>query len=794
MKKIKRQKNETSSKKFQEPIGISIAKAVYSAKKISERIIGYISYDIKFVKATYTGKTQRPAKITAIEKGIVGILLVDETVSFEKIGMILGLDVVNDKAEKTILRSAIDTLLSFNAIEGDDSCIALTEDGRVYADKGERPDTYSKSFDILVDTQHPTWLNIKNCIGENIKAIEEINTPCDDLGLDLEQIKSYAEYQAQDVHYPQNRYLLESAIWHEGHKATYKIYVCFVQNVATDEVRAFVYDDKLKGLNKLFAEEINKDEALKSELFSNCIRIECENDEETEMLEGEAVEIAKAEIPIELKEAEEQMIQEEEDAENIKDRIITEKQSVSVLKTQDKDRLRKKALYDSLSFEVELQKIFNEDNPDEIWIISPWIRGTKNKKNPERSKRSVFVEERGPLIEKFLEDENKRVFIAYSAPSIDRLGKVKLNDDGFPILNIDDDVKAKIEILEDQYPNFFFVELPEFHVKNVIEVKDSQKVLFSGSFNVLSFSVSKNQTHIRREEMTLAHHSVAKNKYQSYQLEFAEIYAERIREQVAALDDSFASNYKNERLEYFLSIDNHEIQKLFLPIQELLEEKSLVNTIRELRQKLAKIEQELVAANMSGLNPKEKKRIESLLANMENEMQKNGIVDPSMFELLTNNKELLGKIHINPIFPERKKTYIQKPTTPTTKLVVEKKDNMDNVLDYEPKATIEGLALYIASLSHAFINRELRKTSLNAKLLSIIKNKNLVNLLEMVNVTTSRNTENAFDLVLGINGFLFKFPTLFNNRENFEYNHKRTNKRLTSVNPTNIESVIKKLS
>lgn len=289
MSKIKKQTKKVSTpKKVQEPIGTRIAKAVFGAKKISERIFGYISYDIKFVRAVYHGKTQRPAKITALEKGIVGILLVDETASFEKIGSILGLDVVNDKAEQSILRSAIETLRGFNAIEGDDSLIALTEGGHAYADKGERPDTYTKDFDIFVDTSHPSWYNIKNCIGDNVKKIEEINTPCDDLNLELDQIKAYAEQQAQDVHFPQNRYLLESATWNEGHEASYKVYVCFVQNVANSEdVRAFVYDENTEGLNSLIADQINQDEDLKSELLNSCIRLECENDEETTVLEAE---------------------------------------------------------------------------------------------------------------------------------------------------------------------------------------------------------------------------------------------------------------------------------------------------------------------------------------------------------------------------------------------------------------------------------------------------------------------------------------------------------------------------
>lgn len=607
MSKIKKHTKKVSTpKKVQEPIGTRIAKAVFGAKKISERIFGYISYDIKFVRAVYHGKTQRPAKITALEKGIVGILLVDETASFEKIGSILGLDVVNDKAEQSILRSAIETLRGFNAIEGDDSLIALTEGGHAYADKGERPDTYTKDFDIFVDSSHPSWYNIKNGIGDNVKKIEEINTPCDDLNLELDQIKAYAEQQAQDVHFPQNRYLLESATWNEGHEASYKVYVCFVQNVANSEdVRAFVYDENTEGLNSLIADQINQDEDLKSELLNSCIRLECENDEETTVLEGDAVEVAKAEITEELKQAEQKMIKEEEEGESseeVEDDVEDTTSNTSSAtkakapKISAKDRLHKKALYDSLSFEVELQKIFTEDNPDEIWLVSPWIR------------KGAFLHDRGPMIENFLRDENKRVFIAYSEPAT--------NNDGKPMMN--EEVEPGIKLLEEQYSNFFYVQLPEFHLKNVIEVKGDQKILFSGSFNVLSFSVSEQQTHVRREEMALAHHTVARKKYDDCQLEFAEIYAERIKKQIESLEPSEITNYKNEKLEYFLGIENAEIHKLFSPIEDMLEEKNIAIVQSQALKSLTTIGQQLVAAsNMGGLNAKDKKKLGIELASIE---------------------------------------------------------------------------------------------------------------------------------------------------------------------------------
>ena len=585
-------------KPINDSIGTRIAKAVFEAKKISERIFGYISYDIRFVKATYAGKTQRPAKITSIEKGIVGILLVDETASFEKIGLILGLDVVNDKAEQAILRSAIETLRGFNAIEGDDSCLALTDAGRNYADKGERPDTYSKTFDIYVDKNHSTWYNIKNCIGEYTTKIEEINTPCDDLKLTLDQIKNYAEYQAQDVHFPQNRYLLENALWSEGHEASYKVYVCFVQSVASsDEVRAFVYDENSNNLNQLMAEAINSNQELMAELLENCIKLECESDEETVILEGNDVEVAKSEISEDIKEAEKHLVKEEEESTQIPIETSPDNKAVETdHKSLEKDRLHKKALYDSLSFEIELQKIFNEDDPDEIWLISPWIR------------KSAFIHDRGPLIENFLKDDSKRVFIAYSEPAS--------NNDGKPMM--DEEVEPGIKLLAEQYPNFFYVQLPEFHLKNVIEVKGDQKILFSGSFNVLSFSVSEQQKHVRREEMTLAHHTVAKNKYADFQLEFAQIYAERIKKEIEVLDSSSISNYKNERLEYFSGIDNQEIQKIFSPIEDLLEEKNLSVVKSKIMKKLTTIGQQLVAAsNMGGLNAKDKKKIGTELSEVK---------------------------------------------------------------------------------------------------------------------------------------------------------------------------------
>ena len=791
MSKIKKQTKKVSTpKKVQEPIGTRIAKAVFGAKKISERIFGYISYDIKFVRAVYHGKTQRPAKITALEKGIVGILLVDETASFEKIGSILGLDVVNDKAEQSILRSAIETLRGFNAIEGDDSLIALTEGGHAYADKGERPDTYTKDFDIFVDSSHPSWYNIKNGIGDNVKKIEEINTPCDDLNLELDQIKAYAEQQAQDVHFPQNRYLLESATWNEGHEASYKVYVCFVQNVANSEdVRAFVYDENTEGLNSLIADQINQDEDLKSELLNSCIRLECENDEETTVLEGDAVEVAKAEITEELKQAEQKMIKEEEEGESseeVEDDVEDTTSNTSSAtkakapKISAKDRLHKKALYDSLSFEVELQKIFTEDDPDEIWLVSPWIR------------KGAFLHDRGPMIENFLRDENKRVFIAYSEPAT--------NNDGKPMM--DEEVEPGIKLLEEQYSNFFYVQLPEFHLKNVIEVKGDQKILFSGSFNVLSFSVSEQQTHVRREEMALAHHTVARKKYDDCQLEFAEIYAERIKKQIESLEPSEITNYKNEKLEYFLGIENAEIHKLFSPIEDMLEEKNIAIVQSQALKSLTTIGQQLVAAsNMGGLNAKDKKKLGIELASIEKTITEFSIDDPSTLERLNTTKELFEKIHLKQIFPSKSKipsqrqSPVRQPVSSSNTSGFSIDNKVLGIVNGEDPIDEKETLLLLLSLCYASSRRLISKGELQKKIKHIVMD--MPDMYSCLAVESSMNNEDATDLTIVVSNHSVKFRNLYlgATRSQYEQRVKTVNdgKRQTWVAPKNVESILANL-
>lgn len=595
----------------------------------------------------------------------------------------------------------------------------------------------------------------------------------------MEQIKQYAECQAQDVHFPQNRYILESAIWKEGHEASYKVYVCFVQSIASsEEVRALVFDENSNALNPIMSEQINSNPELLAELLENCIKFECEIDEETIVLEGDAVETAKSEISEDIKEAEKQLVLEEENAHKASLSDTSADSSQPTNTTNDKEKLHKKALYDSLSFELELHKIFNEDDPDEVWLISPWIR------------KGAFMHDRGPLIENFLKDENKRVFIAYSEPAS--------NNDGKPMM--DEEVEPGIKLLDEQYPNFFYVQLPEFHLKNVIEVKGDQKILFSGSFNVLSFSVSEEQKHVRREEMTLAHHTVAKNKYADFQLEFAEIYASRIRKEIENLELTSFSNYKNERLDYFLNIDNPEIHKLFSPIEDLLEEKILGCLKEKLYKNLAKIGQELVvASNMGGLNIKDKKRYKTSLESISKELLYNSIDDPSTMELLENNLLLIDAVPEKKIFPGKVQKARQITNNNKRNNVVAVNSSINDfatsVIDGPNPQNKDELDKHLLALFYCSTRRLINK---NALVHTYLKNYvvNYSRLYDGLMIESSSN-EGLYDITFIVSNHSFKFRNLMFSaslREKWSsfIKYNNTERRLTFVTTQSVESLLTK--
>lgn len=137
--------------------------------------------------------------------------------------------------------------------------------------------------------------------------------------------------------------------------------------------------------------------------------------------------------------------------------------------------------------------------------------------------------------------------------------------------------------------------------------------------------------------------------------------------------------------------------RYYLPIVELLEEKKYQGIVSSIRKRLTTIGQQLVAlANTIGVNSKKKIELKKELDIIEKDMNTNSVDDPSLAELLSNNKQLLEHVKEQKIFPGRKEGFKgnnpqQRQTSPRTIGAVQQSD----ILSEDPEATKNGLSLYL---------------------------------------------------------------------------------------------------
>lgn len=554
--KSKLQKADSDRKEMiEETLDQRLNRVIEKNKAISELIIGYIPYTLKFVAQSYKGVTNKPEKISAFEKAVVGIISIDGQTSLSNIGKILGLDLEHDIAEQKMIRSAIDSMIRYNLIQGDESAYFITEQGKEFASHGERMKSFSSDFELWYLNNNHSFPGLRDCISpDDIQAISESDFFKEDeslLTLTFEEIKELSEYQASNMQSSKERFILQNATPLNHNYYKYDLTVCFVQSIRTKQVRTIVYDDTTMSVLLPLSQLIDNDANLKQTLFSRMLQAASESED---LAIYDDLDIAKADplVKEDIKNiisAEKKLIEQEDKQANVNDG----NNETEVINIDDlSERLHKRALYDSIAFESELHNIFQTDKPDEIWLSSPWVGD------------GTFMRNRLPLIKNYLKQGGK-VFISYSAP--------EEGLDSHKDKMVGDQSQKALESLESKYvKQFFHVELPAFHKKNVIEVKNGQCVLFTGSFNVLSFSVTpKNITHVRAEEMCLAHYQAAINQYLFSKKQFAEKYIEKALLEISTLSSLEIQNYHNDKIDYFRKDDN--LEELFIDYDNILEER-----------------------------------------------------------------------------------------------------------------------------------------------------------------------------------------------------------------------------
>ncbi len=489
----------------QVPLELRIIEAGSKEKKLIERIIGFTEFDWNFTVAKYRGECSQPVEFNLFDEVLCDLLLTEQ-MSASKIGDILGLDIQKDPAEKEILLKAIQDLKDDKMLEGDESIMWLSDTGIDYAKNGVKFSTFTRNFELYFDLVGSTAANVKSVFSK-LKS-EKTQSQVSNLPDSLQEIRRLAEHQAQEIHYPEKNYLLQSAEFISADSFKAKVWVILLENFRENTLRALVYDEKQNIVIDSLSEALDKQEHIKTELLEKLVKVD------------DAIEFTEEEKQTDQIQIESELIQKQIEIDE-----AIETQDVGKIKEIQKEVEAIKRHFNSLEFEVELKRLF-DDTANDLWIISPWIKNATFK--------------RIPFFEKYLK-KGGRIFIAYSEP--EEPGQVMAYDEP---LN-------KLLDLEKRYQNFYLHQLPAFHYKNVwLRKEDGSNLYYTGSYNILSFFVSQGLQKVRQEKMTRMD------------------WNEEVQEEFADVIRQFGLKYANKSIEDFNALCQNPPAKIDRPYLQKL--------------------------------------------------------------------------------------------------------------------------------------------------------------------------------------------------------------------------------
>ena len=739
-------------------VELRIAKAIASVKRTSERVIGITNIDYTFTRLTYNGTTVRPEPITPLERAVVGIIDIDGDASLEKVGKILGLNIEHDIAEKDMLLEAIGKMKGYGMLEGDESYFSLTEKGKVFAKEGERPVTYTKAFSISYDYKHPEYLYLDADFSESeVKKVDSLDSSKEIYGLvnlsDIQAIKVFAEVQAPSVQNEKNRYVLQTAFLNNREAMVAKVFVILLQSIRNEnEYRVFVYDDSQNTILPHLSELIQSDKEWTAELLEQCINNSLTLSEEDG---GWTIVPSEQEKNDEQKAIEAELVKCEDDEAEGKE-----------IEGNDLERLHKKAIYDQVSFEFELEKIFKQDNPDEVWIISPFVSWS-------------FVKVRSKQFEPLLK-ANKRIFIAYSEPYENRQTISPEAEQA---------IMKEINRLSKTYPNFYYAELPKFHTKQVLEVKNGQCVLFNGSFNVLSFDNVSAGRKVSREEMALVHHQIAMKKHQEYIETFAGIYEKRILDEINQSNSPKAvAKIKSDHIDYLHQISDNK--DLFVDFYTEFDEKTLMAKNTAWYDECdALIEKMNQAISNGSIAPDDFKAMSASYQGLIKSSVSLTISTTQTSELNNTYSALDALPKIKNKTKDNKKDQ-EKLFTKTSRPVSDQANEIVNTANFDDE---ENITLYVASLNYLYANRAFKNVAEGTKFLNKLLGSNMaISTLSVLDYVINKNGK-MLDVTIGVGGYSFRLNGICPTYMEAKLNAIRIPKdavRLENVNLKNLEQTL----
>ncbi|MBC7388491.1 MAG: hypothetical protein H7329_04710 [Opitutaceae bacterium] len=241
----------------------------FQVKTVTEKYLGYTSFDWIYSSIKYQADCTLAIPFSLFDKVIVGILLVDDMLSIEQLGEILGMNLINkpdsqqykDEAEYDILRIALDNLKDYDMIEIGDtsySSCKLTKDGKAFAEKGYKFKVDEKRpfllfYDHITNNHLAAKKELELLKGKSIPLIDEFDFSDELL---MQQI---AEVQIPEIHNPRlgNSFINSITDRTGSHSYSYKIEVALLFDLSTKQIRLLAFEPVSKKINDYFTQFIN---------------------------------------------------------------------------------------------------------------------------------------------------------------------------------------------------------------------------------------------------------------------------------------------------------------------------------------------------------------------------------------------------------------------------------------------------------------------------------------------------------------------------------------------------------
>jgi hypothetical protein len=568
------------------PLELKIIEAASKEKKLIERIIGFTDFCWHYTVAKFNGTCSKPIPFNVFDEVLCDILLVKE-MSAEKIGKILGLDIQTDPAEKEILLSAINELKRDKMIEGDESIYWLTDLGKEYAKNGVKFSTFDREFDLYIDLISGIKENVKSIFAD-LKS-EKQDTNQNFVPSTLDEIKALAELQAPEIHFPKKSFLLQNAELQKTESFKAKVWVVLLENFRDNTIRAIVYDEKQDKVIEILSNALDELEDEKQNLLEKLVKVSGDEDFTVKFTDEE-----KQEEQIAI---ENELIQKQEEID-----IAIETQDIEKVKEIKKQIFSVKRHFNSLEFEVELKRLFDETVND-LWIISPWIK-------------RYATERRIPFFERYLK-KGGRIFIAYSEPE---------NETD---VMADEETFNKLLELEKKYQNFYLHQLPKFHYKRVwLRNNGEDNFYYTGSYNILSFFVKKGLQNVRQEEMIKLDWNEENDKeYIDIFTQFGEKYLNKAFEDFNSLntnvpesiDKAFLQKVKASdygKLKPFIKQDIDVFDEKYQQLQNAKEDKLRIYREQYVKSEIKNYKKEVLELSKQTIPSDKKRSIQSRLNNL----------------------------------------------------------------------------------------------------------------------------------------------------------------------------------